>query len=509
MSAAQELWKVECPDGVFETDIETLMQWIGEGVVRSEDRVCKGNLRWIEAYKVPALKRVFDGEQPIPRPAPITSPPVDEAPEAVTPEVEPPKVLKRQAAIEPPTAFQPPKAQSIAGFDLHSISETTTAKEQAGERLADGATPCYFHSDVSPVHVCRICGKVFCRDCVKLVGTSKVVICPLCGDLCKPFHEVQQQAEYLRVRTSGFGLQDFRDSIAYPFRHIIALMFGALVYGFFQLGGLRTQVIAFAVMFGCIAHAINHVAVGRMNRSFLPDFSAFDLWDDFFKPIFLGIGIVIVTLGPMIVLTLFIVSHVFRAAAAQESAPPAESKMPTTKDFDDLVNSRDESKSEELSKKIAALDPKTQILEQVKKVDEETSATFVLSKFLHIPLWLLLPLLLSIAWAVFYFPMALTVAGYSENFKATINPLTGLDTIRRMGGTFAKAFLMYLLVFGIGVGVIFGIGIVTAPLDIPLMGNLPAKFFGGIVTFYFGMVIACLMGLALFKCADRVGIAVD
>jgi len=45
-----------------------------------------------------------------------------------------------------------------------------------------------------------------------------------------------------------------------------------------------------------------------------------------------------------------------------------------------------------------------------------------------------------------------------------------------MGGTFAKAFLMYLLVFGIGVGVIFGIGIVTAPLDIPLMGIFLLNF---------------------------------
>jgi hypothetical protein len=509
MSAAQELWKVECPDGVFETDIETLMQWIGEGIVRSEDRVCKGNLRWIEAYKVPTLKRVFDGEQPIPRPAPITPPPVDELPETVTPEVEPPRVIKRQAAIEPPPAFQPPKAQTIAGLDLSSIDETADEKKQTWERPADYGKPCYFHSDVAPEHVCRVCGNVFCSDCVKTVGATKVVICPLCGDMCKRFHEVQQQAENLRVRTSGFGLLDFYDSIAYPFRHLIALIFGALVYGLFQLGGIRTIVIAFAVMFGCIAHAINQVAVGRMNRSFLPDFSAFDLWDDFFRPIFLGLGIVIVTLGPMIVLTLFIVSNVFRAPTAQESAPPAQSKMLTSKDFDDLVNSRDESKSEELQKKIAALDPKTQMLEQVKKVDEETSTPFVLSKFLQIPLWSRLALLLSIAWALFYFPMALTVAGYSENFKATINPLTGLDTMRRMGGTFVKAFLMYLLVFGIGAGMLVVIGIVTAPLDIPLMGNLPAKFFGGIVTFYFGMVIACLMGLALFKCADQVGIAVD
>src|SRR4029077_16298824 len=157
MSALQELWKVECPDGVFEADIETLMQWIGEGIVKSEDRVCKGNLRWIEAYKVPALKRVFDGEQPIPRPAPTTPPPVDEMLEAVTPEVEPPTVPQRQPAIEPPPAFQPTKAQPFPGLDLPSIDETANEKKQTWERPADDGKPCYFHSDVSPEHVCRVC----------------------------------------------------------------------------------------------------------------------------------------------------------------------------------------------------------------------------------------------------------------------------------------------------------------------------------------------------------------
>jgi len=105
----------------------------------------------------------------------------------------------------------------------------------------------------------------------------------------------------------------------------------------------------------------------------------------------------------MIVLTLFIVSHVF-VPPRHRNRRRRRVEDADDQGLDDLVNSRDESKSEELSKKIAALDPKTEMLEQVKKVDEETSATFVLSKFLHIPLWLLLPLLLSIAWAVFYSP---------------------------------------------------------------------------------------------------------
>jgi len=405
--------------------------------------------------------------------------------------------------------FERPKAQTIAGFDLSSIYGAPEEHHKARKQLTDGANSCHFHPDVAPEHICRMCSGLFCRECIKTVGSSKVTLCPLCGDLCNPFHEILQKEETFRVRSAGFGFQDLRDSIVYPFKHLIALLFGAFIYGLFQIGGLRTQVIAFAVLFGCIAHAINHVAVGRFSRSFLPDFSAFDILEDFVRPIFLGIGIVIVTLGPVIALTLFIVWNVLRAPAALEPPPQAQSKMLTSKDFDELVNSRDEKKSEELSKKIVALDPRTQIVEQVKKTDEETSAYAIALKFLHIPMWCVLLLFLSIIWAVFYYPMALTVAGYSENFKATINPLTGIDTMKRMGGTYAKAFLMYLLIQCVGIGVLGIIGIVTAPLNIPLMGNLPANFLGGIVTFYFSLVTACLMGLALFKCADKLGIATD
>jgi len=53
------------------------------------------------------------------------------------------------------------------------------------------------------------------------------------------------------------------------------------------------------------------------------------------------------------------------------------------------------------------------------------------------------------------------------------------------------------------------VAIVTAPFALPFVGNLPAKFIDGSVTFYFNLVIACLLGLSLHKCADRVGISVD
>ena len=126
--------------------------------------------------------------------------------------------------------------------------------------------------------------------------------------------------------------------------------------------------------------------------------------------------------------------------------------------------------------------------------------------YFQLPVVLVVLLVLSIVWAIFYFPMALSVAGYTEDFGSVINPLVGLDTIRRMGGTYFKAFFMVLLIQIVGSVVSVIVAKITAPLAMPFFGNLPANFINGSLTFYYYLVIACVLGLSLHKCADRLGI---
>jgi hypothetical protein len=56
MSAQPEMWRVSTIEGVFETDLETLKQWIVEGCVLPTDKVSKGTLSWIDAGRVPKSK---------------------------------------------------------------------------------------------------------------------------------------------------------------------------------------------------------------------------------------------------------------------------------------------------------------------------------------------------------------------------------------------------------------------------------------------------------------------
>ena len=122
---------------------------------------------------------------------------------------------------------------------------------------------------------------------------------------------------------------------------------------------------------------------------------------------------------------------------------------------------------------------------------------------------IVLLLLLFTGWGLFYSPMALTVAGYTQSLGSVLNPLVGLDTIRRMGVTYFKGFAMVVVVQIVSLIVAVIISIVTSPFTLPFMGNIVGNFINASFTFYFNLVIACILGLSLFKCADRLGIAVD
>ena len=63
MIADADIWQVVYGGDIYQADVDTLKQWVAEGLVRPTDQVRKGNLRWLEAGRVPALRRVFTGEE--------------------------------------------------------------------------------------------------------------------------------------------------------------------------------------------------------------------------------------------------------------------------------------------------------------------------------------------------------------------------------------------------------------------------------------------------------------
>jgi hypothetical protein len=488
MSVKNELWQVMIQGEVYEADMESLKQWVVEGRVLPTDKVRKGNLKWIQADRAPAMRPIFSGAeswQPVSVPVPGAW---SEEPDYSTPQID-------SVIDEPGAAF--PASDPLS-------------------RTPNASAACYQHPQAPPEYVCRACGANLCRECPKLVGTSKVALCPLCGDLCQPYQKLQERGARQSYQRSGFGFKDFGLALRYPLKNILTLVAAAMFYGFLLMAGFRGQMIAYMILFGCISLVINRVSSGKMDRSFMPDFSSFSWWDDLFMPGLLGVGITIVTLGPMIVLLLALWFGVLNASSpvpvnpAQMQDAPEEQSPLTQEDWEELTNPTDAKKSEEVVNKINQLHPAHQMNKEIENSkDSSSSLTGSLGPFLAASATIILLFLLAIAWAVFYYPMALAVAGYTEDFWSTVNPLIGIDTIRRMGMVYVKAFLMYLCIEAVGFVVSMIIHIVTAPFDMPFVGNLPAKFLDGMVTFYISLVLACILGLALYKCADKLDIPTD
>ena len=488
MSAQQEQWRVSTIEGTFETDLDTLRQWIIEGCVLPTDKVSKGTLNWIDAGRVPKLKKAFNGEVEISEPTPVAS------------------------TAAPENAWQtPPSNEQHAVVDSHVVP----TEHQVGTSAPTNA--CHNHPDASPKFVCRMCAAALCEECPRYVGGSKIAICPLCGDLCRSYSEVITTTARAEFQSSGFGFTDFVKAVKYPFQHKAALIGGALVYSFLLLSGFRGSMIGWMIMFGCISHVISQVSWGRLDRSFMPDFSGFSMWDDVVQPIFLGIGITIVSWGPVMVLMFALIFGVVSSGAVSSGdhvEATANEQEIKEDDIDVLLDpNADPKKLEEANQKLDTMRPGTQIaLEAERSKDESNDPTAMIQQilpYLGAGIVIVLLLLAGIAWGIFYYPMALTVAGYTQSFWSVVNPLVGLDTIRRMKLTYFKAFGMVIFIQFVGLVISSIVAYITSPFAMPWVGNLPASFINGGFTFYFNLVIACILGLSLFKCADRLGIKVD
>ena len=485
MSALPEQWRVSTYEGIFETDLQTLRQWILEGAVLPSDKVSKGNLNWIDAGRVPKLKGAFNGEA------------TDPTPEQTTP-------TTSEGGWQTP----PP-------FVEQQRSSTAQVKTSVKGALSNS---CYNHPQVAPKYVCRVCATTFCAECPKFVGGSKVAICTECGDLCRNYQEVTTKTARAEFQGSGFGVNDFVTALGYPLKHKAALIGGALLYAFLLIAGFRGSLVATVLMFGCTSHVISQVAWGRLNRSFMPDFSDFSVLEDVLQPLFLSVGIMIVSWGPAIALIAALIFGVISSGSIKPTLPlatgSAQGETLTADDLKALSDpNADPKKLEEANRRLNGLRPGSQIAHEAERSQQEqndpTASMKQILPYLGAGIFIMFLFLLLIAWGIFYCPMALTVAGYTQSFLAVINPLVGLDTIRRMRLTYFKAFGMVMLLWFISGVVGLIVAIVLSPFAMPFIGNIPANFISGGISFYFNLAVACVLGLSLYKCADRLGITVD
>jgi hypothetical protein len=491
-----EIWQVMIGEELHEADLETLKQWVINGQVQPEDMVRKGNLRWIEAHRAPALRSAFSGEpEPTPPPTPKLTLVYDSS-------------ANKQDAQPSEELFNP-------AYDFAQAHET--------ERKITSKTECINHADVAPKYMCRSCYATFCKECTKFV--SNIATCALCGDLCKPYEEVRKHVALSNFQQESFGIVDLGRALSYPFRDPWALIGSAILYSILLVAGRwRTGLVAHAIVFACMSLVIRQVSVGRFNRSFVPDFGAFSWYDDVVVPLKLSIGVTIISWGPLILLIISLVFGLISFTGSGMSyAQEQQIKMEQEREefaegYDAFINGGDPEKEKAFIEQAEALTPTGQMAqahrlheeEKMQATMEEIDPAFSTLKTVFAAALPIIALAaLAILWGVFYYPIALTIAGYTQDFWSVLNPALGLDTARTMGLVYVKAFFMYIAISIIGAIFTTIVAIITAPFHMPFVGNMIANFINGMITFYTSLAIAFLLGLSLFKCADKLDIPVD
>lgn len=544
MSEANEIWQVEVNGAVYDAAFSELPDWIDGGSLLPGDKVRKGNLRWIEARRVPSLVPFFNAkERGAPMPVVVTV--NEQLPEAGTP------------------VDVPIHAQTV---------EAATSSPEPGIAVPTPAvfdpTKCAIHSDVDSFFLCDGCANGFCKTCPTSYGGT-VKICPMCGSMCRRADEVRATSQ-ARLKEShaiseGFGASDFFTALAHPFNFKVSLFFGAFLFMIFTLGksagafggifmvvgGIFSGMSANALSFGVLSNTIDNFIQGKLDENFMPDFDNFELWEDVIHPFFLSIAAYISSFGPFMI-TLAI-GFWLVTSSVQSSLDAYQSdleKIPGTHIYNgrelvdqsgdvkevlsgidqrqrDRINAIENGDETDPSVNTAAgpvvdeesrqqeelwaevTEARKQSLESALGKSAETEAREydeTVKAFLSLAAPLVVVGFITFVWGLFLFPAACAVAGYSKSFLATINPLISLDTIKRLGVDYVKILLMGFVLLVASVIVSTILSLIFAPLNLPGLGNLPATAVGALFTFYLVAVFSCLLGYALYKRADKLGL---
>jgi hypothetical protein len=366
-----------------------------------------------------------------------------------------------QPSLPPSSMTQSSMVQDSFSQDSYSMANVSAFQPvyNPGMPMPVAGAVCYYHHHLAPVYICRICSATFCKECPKFVGNAP--LCKLCGDLCGPYEEVRQKSLNWADRNSGFGFDEFVRAIRYPLNDITTLVILSIIYSFFILGtrlgfgiaGPLSFLMGYTLIFACMSLTINRVSSGKMDGGFMPDFSESSFREIIIGPSLLGLAIMIVTAGPGLLL-FFSLGYALLSGGVSFSGLSPASVMATGGIF-------------------------------------------------------LIIVLIGLLWGVFYYPMALIVAGFTQDFRSVVNPLVGLGAIKNMGLVYPKAFFMCLVIWVMGFVLKMAVSFMSKILYVPIVTDIFSIGAEGLITFYTNLVVACILGFSLYKCADQLGIVVE
>ena len=323
---------------------------------------------------------------------------------------------------------------------------------------------CQNHPQVRSEHVCPKCAKGFCDPCTQKVQSA--VVCPACEGLCiaaSAYEEAQDKAKQ-RERSM---MDEVGVIAAYPLRDTTSFVLLAIFswgLGVAAIVMIQAALLLRAVLTWYSFNALSKVSIGNL-RDLMPDFRD---GSEIVQALVLSFAVFAVSSGPFF-LCVFLI--------------PGGSEL--------------------LSQRRAAAVPALEVVHAQPTAspgagkEEDTPSAFEAGReggSIMGPL-AMLGIVLAAIWMVAYTPVALIVAALSKSVVNTLNPAMGVDTIKKMGGTYWQALGLYVAIVVAQAVLGFVLGM------IPIAGGLVMGF----VNAYAALAIGCTLGLAVFKKGAELG----
>lgn len=518
---SHDIWQIFVQDRTYEASYDELIQWIKEGSILPEDKVKRGNLRWLDAGKIPELTNYFKNQV-------FEN---DAANFAALPE---------PATTQVFTHFQ--VGETNVQSELRANFGSGAFTNQPNEAQAE-LKICSIHPERDCFYVCEICGSFFCRDCPNTFGSS-VKLCVSCGGMCIGYEEFEASGKkivgainkpYPRMETAAklhenerivtdtkLRKADFFEAFKNPFKFFPRLVFcstffailvigqiilaigGSLLFSVAAMVSMLTTMLTFSVM----AKTVENLRQEKIEAEFSPRLNRFTLWEDFIQPLFLGLGVYLVSFG--LFAAIVISASVYAWFTFSGNLEKLETEMRQSNNTMSAKLKAAQTNRDNLP------NAETKLFEIEERIEERLQDQFtnvfgsnyladlsqlekVIISFTHLSIYFQMPICFAFIFGLILFPAACSIAGSTRSFTKTINIFSEFSTIKRFGFDYIKILLMNICFSIIVVSVFIFVYQAFAVYDQHLAGIVSGVCIGSILIFYFWLVFSRIVGFALYK----------
>lgn len=529
-----EIWYVDVQNSIYEASFEEVIEWIKEGAILPEDKVRRGNLRWLSASRVPEFHAHFLQNN------------VDEnfsaAPIGSSGEANEVSASFQTGAAENPSSKTKTTLQGQVSVSYHTqnapISEQIRTPP-AG--VSSDSMFCSVHSDRERYYICQICRIIFCKDCPHSFGSS-VKICLDCGGMCITYAEFEKLEDktigainrpYARIEAkvesnekaefrkhSKLSKKDFFDALLYPLKFPAAFLVGALLLTIFTLGqsvlaiggivlfaaSLGVVSLTIMLIFSVLTKTVENSLRENTQTGFMPRISRYTVWEDFVHPYFLGAGACLATFGLFLALTAGAGVYAWTQFAgdlemAETQMRSSMNRVNVTFDqLDDKQTSRAPNQENAFERRI-----EQNLQNQANRVfgsnylGDAAQLERVVKSMFRLSVYFQMPICFAFLFGLLLFPAVCLVAGSTRSVGKTVNLFQGLKTIKNLGFDYIKILSMCLAFAAVTFSVAAGIFLSLLSFDQVFAGIITAIIAASFLAFYFWLVFSQITGVAHYK----------